>query len=433
LKYNQPYGISDPNAPYINGNPSTGTMGSIPPAASIEHPQREIVNLITDAAMAPSSTDLHQLARGVQGGHLNYAIDNGTANQYSINVNPPLLAYAAGQRWTVRILNTNTGPSTININGLGARHIVFPQGGELIGGELFAGGLASLVDDGTNLQLATGGGATTTVTSSILNAPKDYYVNGTTGDDTLRDGLSATVGVGKTGPFKTLQRAQAETVKYNLNGFSINIHIADGTYTGPVNCGIVNGVGTIYYIGNVNNPAAVLVTNSTGFCFAVTGTLYDFDGIKVTTTPPGAGPDTGNCFSIINQGSVVLHRIDFGPCNDNHIATDAGSFLYYFGPITISGGAGQCHIFAGSGSYVRQSGRTPTPVNIIAPVNFAYAVVQAAPLGSMLATWSTTGYGNVSGRKFLAYGNGVINSQGAGVNHYPGTVAGTLQSGGQYL
>lgn len=46
MLYNQPYGISDPNASYINGNPSTGTMGSIPPALSIEHPQREIVKVI---------------------------------------------------------------------------------------------------------------------------------------------------------------------------------------------------------------------------------------------------------------------------------------------------------------------------------------------------------------------------------------------------
>ena len=48
MQYNPPYGVSDPNAPYINGNPSTGTMGSIPPAASIEYPQREIVNFISD-------------------------------------------------------------------------------------------------------------------------------------------------------------------------------------------------------------------------------------------------------------------------------------------------------------------------------------------------------------------------------------------------
>jgi hypothetical protein len=46
MQYNAPYGVSDPNGAYINGNPSTGTMGSIPPAMSIEHPQREIVNVI---------------------------------------------------------------------------------------------------------------------------------------------------------------------------------------------------------------------------------------------------------------------------------------------------------------------------------------------------------------------------------------------------
>ncbi|MHC2399095.1 hypothetical protein ACVMGC_003639 [Bradyrhizobium barranii subsp. barranii] len=30
MKYNQPYGVSDPKAPYINGNPATGQQGSIP-------------------------------------------------------------------------------------------------------------------------------------------------------------------------------------------------------------------------------------------------------------------------------------------------------------------------------------------------------------------------------------------------------------------
>ena len=55
MKYNQPYGVSDPNAPYINGNPTTGTMGSIPPAASIEYPQREIVNVISNGGLTPTT------------------------------------------------------------------------------------------------------------------------------------------------------------------------------------------------------------------------------------------------------------------------------------------------------------------------------------------------------------------------------------------
>jgi hypothetical protein len=41
VKYNQPYGVSDPNAAYVNGDPSAGIQGSIPPAASIEYPHRQ--------------------------------------------------------------------------------------------------------------------------------------------------------------------------------------------------------------------------------------------------------------------------------------------------------------------------------------------------------------------------------------------------------
>jgi hypothetical protein len=153
IKYNQPYGVSDPNAAYINGNPSTGTMGSIPPAASIEFPQREIVNIISDGGFTPDNADLRQLGRSVQGGKLNYIIDTGTANQYSVNANPPLLAYTAGNHWLLKIGSTNTGPSTLNINGLGARAMVYGNGDQLSAGDLAAGGIVELYDDGTRLQV----------------------------------------------------------------------------------------------------------------------------------------------------------------------------------------------------------------------------------------------------------------------------------------
>ena len=47
MQYNGPFDQpTNPNASYVNGNPATGTQGSIPPAASIEFDQREIVNVI---------------------------------------------------------------------------------------------------------------------------------------------------------------------------------------------------------------------------------------------------------------------------------------------------------------------------------------------------------------------------------------------------
>src|SRR6516165_7126843 len=96
MQYNQPYGVSDPNAPYINGNPSTGTQGSIPPAASIEYPQRELANLITDGGFVPSNGDLRQVGRSLQSGHIWFGIDTGVANAVQCNLAPPPLTYYDG-------------------------------------------------------------------------------------------------------------------------------------------------------------------------------------------------------------------------------------------------------------------------------------------------------------------------------------------------
>lgn len=50
MRYNQPYGLPDEvvpfDHPYVNGDPSIARQGSIPPAESIEYPQREIIKVI---------------------------------------------------------------------------------------------------------------------------------------------------------------------------------------------------------------------------------------------------------------------------------------------------------------------------------------------------------------------------------------------------
>lgn len=53
----------DPDRPYIDANPALGIEGSRPPAASIEHTQREIVNAIAAAGLVPDKNDLTQLAQ----------------------------------------------------------------------------------------------------------------------------------------------------------------------------------------------------------------------------------------------------------------------------------------------------------------------------------------------------------------------------------
>lgn len=57
--------VGDPNRSYVNANVSIGLQGSIPPAESVEHPMREIVNVIEDAGLVPDSEDLTQLSQAI--------------------------------------------------------------------------------------------------------------------------------------------------------------------------------------------------------------------------------------------------------------------------------------------------------------------------------------------------------------------------------
>lgn len=159
MKYVQPYGISNPDAPYINGDPSIGRMGSIPPAEAFEHPMREIVGVIVHSDIAPSGTDLLQLAKGVRSQSLNYTEDVGSTNAMVVAADPPLTSYTKGLPLRVKVLHTNTS-STVTLNaGAGPATVVKMDGGSPSPSELPAGGIIEVTWDGTRWQLTNFGGA----------------------------------------------------------------------------------------------------------------------------------------------------------------------------------------------------------------------------------------------------------------------------------
>jgi hypothetical protein len=166
MKYVPPYGTNDPFAPYINGDPSTGTEGSIPPADAFNEPLLELHNLVAFSGYNPVDTDLTQVTQSVRRQWVNWAVDTGSTNALSCTVSPPILAYEQGTPLRVLVANTNTGACTINVSGLGVRAIRRPDGSNLVAGDIKGGGIASLVDDGAHYQLvnflgAAGAGGTT--------------------------------------------------------------------------------------------------------------------------------------------------------------------------------------------------------------------------------------------------------------------------------
>jgi Concanavalin A-like lectin/glucanases superfamily len=182
VKYVPPYGVtSNPDAAYVNGDPSIGRQGSIPPAAVFENPQREICNLITDSTQTPADGDLHQLTRGVRDGKLNFCVDSGPLNQLQVVLpGPQLAAYTAGLIVNVLVAHTNTGPTQISIGTLNPTTVKRPDGSELQAGDLLAGMVATLICDGTFFQCLNvstgGGGGGGTVTTYKIDIP---YVHDT--------------------------------------------------------------------------------------------------------------------------------------------------------------------------------------------------------------------------------------------------------------
>jgi hypothetical protein len=425
MKYVQPYGITDPDAPYINGNPSTGTMGSIPPAASIEHPQREIVNLINSAAaVTPAEDDLFQLAKTVQSAKVVFGVDIGTQN--AVIVNLPLIPdnYSDGMKLRFRSVFAPSGPVTLDA-GRGARPLLKSNGGPVAGGEWSPGDIVEVIWDAprNRWQLPVS-------PYTLLYANKDYYVDALAGNDS-NDGLSWATA------FATLQKAQNTTKIYNVNGYTITIHVNPGQY-GPVGCGPMNGTGAIRYLGNPNNPSATIISTAgfpSGPCFTVSGQGYSIDGFRLTSPVGPVGPATPSAIYVVSNGGCAVYSVEFGTCLSHHLCAESGGVIAVVGPIVVNGSAGGSHMCSTNSSFIRQ-GNDPTPISlkIAAPMtvgHWAWAISNAVIYVNYTMIENP---GNcTAGLKYLCQGNGVMGVTGHDQNYYPPPSAGVVQTGGQYM
>jgi len=97
-----------------------------------------------------------------------YAVDTGTANAYAVALSPAPSSLVDGMAVAVKIANTSTGASTLNVNGLGAMPIVGPLLNAITSGALVAGGIYTFRYNATNSQWVVQGGALQPATASVL-------------------------------------------------------------------------------------------------------------------------------------------------------------------------------------------------------------------------------------------------------------------------
>lgn len=105
----------------------------------------------TGMAAGSASTDSATVGQTQSGAPVLIGSISGT-NTITGSLSPAISAYASGQAFRFIPANANTGAATININALGAKTI--QAGGDaLIGGELAANTVVTIVYDGTYFQL----------------------------------------------------------------------------------------------------------------------------------------------------------------------------------------------------------------------------------------------------------------------------------------
>jgi hypothetical protein len=90
--------------------------------------------------------------------YANYLVDSGTANTYVVTFPTGVIpaSYTAGLSVVMKVTNSNTGASTVNVNGLGAKNILNPDSSALSSGQMPANSIVTLIYDGTQFLLAGG-------------------------------------------------------------------------------------------------------------------------------------------------------------------------------------------------------------------------------------------------------------------------------------
>ena len=230
------------------------------------------------------------LAIATRSQRLNYFVAGGSANALTITPDPAFTALVAGTPFRIMIAAANTGPATLNVNGLGATPIVTRSGAALAADDLQAGAIVTVICTGAAFMLA-GLARSETVTSVALN----YYVS-----PAGSDANPGTAGA----PFLTMQRAiDVGSRLRTIAGSVVNINVANGSYAPSV----VNVRDTTFnFVGNIANPASCVIANPVagGSCVSFLGSRATLRGFKLT------GIGTG--VNAAEQANVKVGNLELG-------------------------------------------------------------------------------------------------------------------------
>ena len=201
----------------------------------------------------------------------NYAADTGVANAYVVTLTGVSTTYSAGLRIQFKAGASNTGASTLNVNGGGTKNITFQDASALSSGTIAANAIVDVMYDGTQFLL--------------MNDPA-----GATGGDVVGP-ASATD--------NAIVRFDGATGKLVQNSV---VTIADST-------GDISGVGTLN--ATTLDATNIEVTNIKAKDGTAAASIADSTGVISVTANPVLSGGTANGVLYLNGSKVLTTGSEF--------------------------------------------------------------------------------------------------------------------------
>lgn len=345
----------------------------------------------------------------------------GTADALTVALSPAWRAWQNGVPFFVRAASANaTTTPTVAVGALAAKTLVKGSNAALVAGDVAGAGHWLLMQYDVTLDkvvlLNPATGIASASTRIRLSANTTFYV-ATTGNNS-NTGL--TVGA----PWLTIQKAiDVISQQYDLAGFTATISVANGTYAGNVVVAApFVGGGLVVLQGNAATPASCVISASAN-CIDLSGNAtLTIGGFKLTTS-------SGNNISSVNGSQVfVTGLMEFGTTPGSDFVASQRGQISVSANYTISGNAGT-HFNTTLGGMIVTSGRTVTLTGTPA---FGGAFVSATD-ASIVQCTGFTFTGSATGSRYSVSGNSVIETNGGGATYFPGSIAGSSATGGQYI
>lgn len=230
----------------------------------------------------PSATNKFVTQSGLQLGAEVYAADAVGTDSYAITLSPAIAAYAAGQKFLIKLGTANTGAATLNVNAVGAKAIKKNYNADLVTGDLLANQVIQVAYDAVNdvfqlISPVSGGVSRAVVTDS-------YDISTASGNKVIAHNL------GKVPTYVriTTHVGFAATVQAHSDG------AWDGTRTRAV-WWMFNTAGTNRNGQDTSNIVVIDLNNGSDTQKAT----ITVDGTNVTLAFTKAGTPTGTAYFVV--------------------------------------------------------------------------------------------------------------------------------------